>query len=122
MLDVLLSAHRCRIEEATYTKDASGGTVETFATVADQVSCLVGLSGSGRDGRFDGLGDTATGTVSSLDARLATIAVGRVYFHDGPAAGRYGYADGVTEHTAHPLGLVPARWTARWSTAKAGGV
>lgn len=123
MLDSLLSTHRCRVEALTTSQDAAGGTAETYTTVADQLACLVSLSGAGRDGRFDGQSDTVTGTVSSEDPLLTGLSAGRVFFYDGPAGGRYGYAVGGAEsHAAHPFGLVPAVYRARWSTVKSAGV
>jgi hypothetical protein len=110
-----------RIESLTITQDQSGGTVEDYATLADDVPVLVTLTSGSRDGRFTGQNDVLSGTLTGFNAYLDRADI-RIYFKTAedstiaPAVGSYGYVDSPTAHASGRY-LVPGnRYTLAWST------
>ena len=113
-----------RIEAVTYTRDSSGGLVESYNTVLESgVPVLVsGIAGS-RDGRFDGRNQPLTGTCSGESANLARPDV-RLYFESPSLSVIRGvYAEVVSSapHGSTDSRLLGYEWfTARWSQLPTG--
>ena len=113
-----------RIEAVTYSRDSSGGLVESYGTVLESgVPVLVsGIAGS-RDGRFDGRNQPLTGTCSGDSANLARSDV-RLYFESPSLSVIHGvYAEVVSSapHGATDSRLLGFSWyTARWSQLPTG--
>lgn len=98
-----------RIEQRTTARDSSGGSTETWAIVATNVSVLVsGISG-GRDGRFDGKNNTLRGTCTGENAYLGYTNI-RLYFLTGQLAGLYGHSDSVDQHGPNVDTLIDGSW------------
>jgi hypothetical protein len=93
-----------RIEQLSTARDTSGGTVQSYTVVQDQVPCFVSQSGGSRDGRFGSENATITGTVSGDSSWFARSDV-RVYFHTGPVAGRYVRLDNPVTHGPSSPGM-----------------
>lgn len=110
-----------RIESLTITQDASGGTVEDYSTLVDDVPVLVTLTSGNRDGRFGGQNDVLSGTLTGFNSSLDRTDI-RIYFKSAedstiaPAIGSYAYVDSPTAHASGRY-LVPGnRYTLAWST------
>ena len=115
-----------RIEAVTYTRDSSGGLVESYGAVLESgVPVLVsGIAGS-RDGRFDGRNQPLTGTCTGESPNLARSDV-RLYFESPSLSVIHGvYAEVVSSapHGATDSRLLGFSWyTARWSQLSTGAL
>lgn len=109
-----------RIERLATSQDSSGGTVESYATVVDNVPCLVTQIGGNRDGRFSGTDSVMSGTCTGNDPNIGRGDV-RFYFHTGPAAGLYARVDSDESHG--PTGgysMIETFHRAKWSQIRVG--
>jgi hypothetical protein len=111
-----------RIEYLTTSQDASGGTVETYTTLAAGVPVLATQTSGNRDGRFDGTNNIITGTVTGENVYLARADI-RIYFETANPkieflAGLYAYPQGVSPHAGSPCSWIPKRYTVVWSNMR----
>ena len=99
-------------------RDDSGGGVEAYVVVEDNVPVLISQLGGDRDGRFGSRLDKLTGTCTGESPNLDRQDT-RLYFYGnnlGMPAGTYAEVVTAVTHGATGERLLSYRWyTVRWS-------
>lgn len=117
---ILASNATVRIETVTTARDSAGGQVETYATLATDVPCLVSQVGASRDGRFQGTDNVLSGTCTGNHAGLGRGDI-RLYFLTGPVAGMYGRVESAERHgPAGGYSQIENFYRVRWSQIRIG--
>lgn len=107
-----------RIEVLTTTRGPSGGQIESYSTIADNINCLVSGISPSRTNRHDSTDNMISGTLSGNDPAIGRGDV-RYYFYTGPAAGRYACVTAAGTHgPAGELSLIETFYTAKWEQIK----
>ena len=109
-----------RVEVITVTgRDDSGGPIETYATLEDNIPVLISQIAGTRDGRFESRVDVITGTVTGDSPSLGRPDT-RLYFAAntiGTPAGVYAEVVSSAAHGSAGDRLLGGRWyTAKFST------
>lgn len=98
--------HTVTVTTLTTSKDADGGTTQTWTSVATGVPCLISLGNGSRPGRFEQPGNIESFTVTSNSEFFGTQSH-RFTVTSGPGEGYTFYITGISAHG-------PAGWIDRF--------
>lgn len=126
--DILPWTATCSVYTVSVAKDASGGTAETYPTLAASgVKILISQAGGTRDGRFEGRANVNSGTATGEHASLGSQKMRLVIDNAAPAttcvphlAGKTLYAETISSHFGIPAEGIPPRYTLRWQQWEGG--
>lgn len=109
-----------RIEKRVTSRDNSGGNVETYEMIEDNVPVLVSGTSSYRSYPFNSANETLSGTCTGNSSNLGKQNI-RLYFKTGTFAGVYAFTEQNTPHGPAGDSLLPTAWyTVRWSQVRVG--